>query len=391
VGRAPESDVDPFDDAVLADPYPSYRRLRDVGPVVWMQRHGVWALPRYQEVRQAMREWETFSSASGVGMTDEFNDLPGGILGSDPPDHDHLRRVFRRHLSHRALRPVEEDLEARANALVDALVERGSFDAVRDLAHAYTVSVVADLVGLPDEGRPDLLANSDAGFNRFGPANSRYAAAAAGYRRMVDHAATVAVPGRLAPGGMGAALYEAADAGELHPSECSSMMLVYTWPSMDTTVSAIGHAVHRLAQHPDQWDLVRADPGLVPAAFDEVLRIDAPVQLFTRVTTRAVEIGGTWLPAGARVMVMMGSANRDERHFPDPDRFVVRRDPSDHLSFGHGVHLCVGAALARLEGHAVIRALTSRVARLSVVERRPHLNNVIHGLGSLQVRVDARA
>jgi cytochrome P450 len=205
---------------------------------------------------------------------------------------------------------------------------------------------------------------------------------------MLDYATTVAVPGRLAPGGMGAGIYEAAEAGELHPSECPSMMLVYTWPSMDTTVSTIGHAVHRFAQHPDQWDLVRADPELVPAAFNEVLRIDSPVQVLTRVTTSTTEIGGRVLPAGARVLVMMGSANRDERHYPEPDRFDIRRNPTDHLAFGHGVHLCVGAALARLEGHAVIRALTRRVARLSFVDHRPHLNNVIHGLDTLRVHVD---
>jgi cytochrome P450 len=380
------SDLDPFDDAVLADPYPAYRRLRDAGPVVWLRRYDVWALSRYAEVRQALRDWQTFSSASGVGMTEEFNDRFGGILGSDPPEHDRLRRVLQAQLSPRALREVEDDLQARADALVETLVERGSFDAVRDLAEPYTVSVVAELAGLPGERRSELLANSDAGFNRFGPRNHRYIEAGRGFARLLDYVKTTAVPPRLRPGGKGAQIYAAGEAGLLRPHECPGMMLIYTWPSMDTTISAIGSAVEQFARHPDQWDLVRDDPDLVPAACNEVLRLESPAQLFTRVTTRPCEIGGASLPAGHRIMVIIGSANRDERHYPDPDRFDVRRDASDHLALGHGVHHCAGAGLARLELHAVVRALAKRVTRLSLIDARRHLNNVIRGLATLHVQ-----
>lgn len=382
----PISSLDPFDDDVLRDPYPSYRQLRDAGPVVWMSRYGVYALPRYAEVRQALRDWEAFSSASGVGMTSEYNERPGGILGSDPPAHDRMRRVLQGQLSSRALRPVEGELHAKADALVDRLVASGSFDAVRDLARPYVVSVVADLVGLPEEGRSELPASSEAGFNRFGPHNQRYTAAGPGFQRLLDYVTSIAVPGRLAPGGKGAEIYSAAETGQLDLAECPSMMLIYTWPSMDTTINAIASAVRQFAHHPDQWDLVRTDPGLVPAALNEVLRHDSPVQLFTRVTTRDIRLGETALPAGARVMVMMGSANRDERHYPDADSFDIRRDPTDHLAFGHGVHHCVGAVLARLEAHAVIGALARRVSRFTLLEERPHLNNVIRGPESVHVR-----
>jgi cytochrome P450 len=385
-GGLPASDLDPFDDAVLRDPYPSYRRLRDAGPVVWMRRHDMWALPRYAEARLALADWATFSSAAGVGMVAEHNDRPGGILGSDPPEHDRQRRFFQGQLSPRALRAVEDDLVARAGAIVERLVGRGSFDAVRDLAAPYVVSAVADLAGLPEEGRGDLLAVADAAFDRFGPRNQRFLAAEPGFQRLLDYVATVAVPGRLRPGGKGAEIYRAAEAGDLDPAECSSMMLVYAWPSMDTTIRAVGTAIRLLASHPDQWDLVRDEPDLVPAAFDEALRFDAPVQLFTRVTTRRVDLGNVALPAGARVMVLMGSADRDERHYPAPDRFDVRRNPTDHLAFGHGVHHCVGAALARLEAHALLRALAQQVTRLTLVDHELHLNNVIRGPETVHVR-----
>jgi cytochrome P450 len=387
-GAVPTSDLDPFDDSVLLDPYPSYRRLRDVGPVVWMRRYDMWALPRYAEVSRALRDWQAFSSASGVGMTREYNERSGGILGSDPPEHDRLRDVIQGQLSPPALREIEDELQARADALVDGLTARGSFDAVRDLAQPYTVSVVADLVGLPEEGRSELLGNSVAGFNRFGPRNQRYVAAEPGFERLLDYVTTVAVPGRLTPGGKGDQLYKAAEAGALHPGECPRMMLAYTWPSLDTSVSAIANAVRQFALHPDQWDLVRDDPSLIAAAFNEALRLDPPVQLFTRVTTRDVDLGDVTLPAGARLMVMMGSANRDERHYPNPDRFDVRRNPTDHLAFGRGIHYCVGAALARLEGHAVIRALTRRVSRITLHHSRQRLHNIVRGPEELHVRTE---
>jgi cytochrome P450 len=384
---APPADPDLFDDAVLADPYPVYRRLRDAGPVVPLRRHDAVALSRYADVHRALRDWRTFSSASGVGLTEEFNELPGGILGSDPPEHDRLRRVLQGRLSPRALRAVEDDLQARADALVDALVERGTFDAVRDLAEPYATSVVADLAGLPGEGRAELPANSRAAFDRLGPRNERFAAAAPGFARLVDHVVTTAVPGRLAQGGAGSEIYAAADAGTLRRQECPGLVLVYTWPGVDTTVNAIGTAVHLFAAHPDQWDLVRDEPELVPHAAAEVLRFESPVQMVTRVTTRECEIGGELVPAGRRTILLIGAANRDERHYADPDSFDVRRGPSDQLAFGHGVHLCVGAALARRELHAVLRGLARRVARLSVVAAERRLNNVTRGLARLQVDV----
>jgi cytochrome P450 len=391
LASVPRSDIDPFDDAVLADPYPSYRRLRDAGPVVWMRRHEVWALPRYAEVHQALRDWETFSSGAGVGLEPEFNELPGGILGSDPPEHDRLRRFFHATLGPRAMRTLEEQLRERADALVGRLVARRSFDAVGDLAEPFVVSVVGDLVGLPPDRRSELLANSTAGFDRFGPPNRRFHDAEAGYRRLIDYVTTVAIPGRLARGGWGAGIYLAADAGDIDPRECRSLMLVYTWPSVDTSVAAISNAVRLFARHPDQWDLVRADPDLVPAAFDEALRHDAPAQILVRATTRDINVGGIELPAGARVMLLVGSANRDERHYPQPERFDVRRQPTDHLAFGHGIHHCLGAPLARLEGHAILHALAARVARFRVDDERLHLNNIVRRLGTLRVEVEPTA
>ena len=152
-------------------------------------------------------------------------------------------------------------------------------------------------------------------------------------------------------------------------------------------MNAVASAVYLFAEHPDQWDLVRGDRSLIPSAFNEVLRLHAPVHHFTRVATSDQDIGGVVLPAGTRILVMYGSANRDERHYPDPDRFDVTRNPIDQLAFGRGVHLCVGQNLAKMEGHAIFAELADRVERFELTgEPEWMLNNTLHGLGRLPLR-----
>ena len=385
---APHSGLDLYSDDVLFDPYPAYAELRELGPVVWMSRFGAYALARHEQVRSALQDWQTFSSAAGVGLDAEANKkTAGAILTSDPPVHDSLRKVMNAQLSGRVLSTVVGRIQDRADELVDGLVEQGSFDAVTELAQRYTESVIVDLVGLPDERREELLPNADAAFNTFGPANHRFRASLPGLDRLFDYVQEVAVPGRLRPGGKGMDIYDAAGAGAVPPRSCPGLMTSYVWAGMDTTIDAIGSAIWLLARHPDQWALVREDPSIIPSAFNEVLRVESPVQIFTRSVTRSVDIEGVTVPAGARVMVMFASANRDERRYADPDRFDVRRNPTDHVAFGRGIHVCVGLNLARLEGHAVLRALARRVERFEVIEERRHLNNAVRGLGSLRVGV----
>jgi len=160
----------------------------------------------------------------------------------------------------------------------------------------------------------------------------------------------------------------------------------YTHPGIDTVANSLASAIAMFAEHPDQWDLVRDDPSLIPSAYHEVLRLHPPIQYFTRRAATATEIGGVGVPAGSRVLLMFGSANRDERHYPDPDRFDVTRNPTDHLAFGRGVHRCVGATLADVEAHAMLTALARRVRRFEC-HGAPQwrLNNVLHGLDSLVV------
>jgi cytochrome P450 len=285
------------------------------------------------------------------------------------------------------LTPHEPTITAMAEALAEALVERGSFDAVADLAQPYSVGVVADLVGLPEEGREHLLERAAAAFNTFGPDNALLRSSQERFRELFDYCTRFATPERLAPGRWGSQIYAAGERGDIEPEACPGLMLAYAWAGMDTTVNALSAAVWLFANNPAEWDLVRGDPSLAASAFNEVLRIEPPVQRFTRLAASPVELDGVTLPEGARVAVLFGSANRDERHFDEPDRFDVTRNPVDHLSFGRGIHHCVGAGLARLEGQAMIAALAARVERFEVERATWRRNNALHGLAELAVRV----
>ncbi|GAA3772896.1 hypothetical protein GCM10022403_005070 [Streptomyces coacervatus] len=193
----------------------------------------------------------------------------------------------------------------------------------------------------------------------------------------------------LVPGGFGSTLLEAHKAGRIPVERAIGLLAGYVVAAFDTTISAISSGMWLFARHPDQWELLRADPSLVPSAFHEIVRIESPIQVFSRVTTHEADLGeGVVIPPGARVLHSYGAANRDERHFPDPDRFDVRRNPVDHLGFGHGNHACAGQGLARLEVHAVLRALAARVRRIEPTgEPFRALNNITRGFRSLPLTV----
>lgn len=382
--HTPHSAVDLFDDDVLNDPYPIYRELRDLGPAVHLEGVDAWALARYDAVRGALGDWQTYS-ANGLALTDPVNEMfVGTILASDPPAHDTLRGVLSERLGPRAVRSLKDDVESRAEILVDDVLSRGTFDAVTDLAAAFPFAVVFDLIGLPEEARPNILRWADATFNIFGPMNPRTVDGLATVQEMFGWVATLRAED-LNEGSMGRAVFEAAEQGRIPHEACIPLIVAYAAAGMDTTINSIANAVYLFASNPDQWDLVRADPTLIAGAFNEVLRYDAPVQVFGRRTTRAVDIDGVTLPQGAKVLLLYGSGNRDERHYPEPDQFDVTRAPVDHLTFGYGTHACAGQALARLEAHAVLGALARRVRRIHIGTPHRHLNNAVRGFDSLPV------
>jgi cytochrome P450 len=205
---------------------------------------------------------------------------------------------------------------------------------------------------------------------------------------MVDYAFTECVPGKLAPDGWAAGIWAAAERGDIPAEKPPLMMNDYMGPSLDTTIFATANMIWLFARHPDQWTLLREQPDLMLNAINEVLRIETVIQGFSRVLTEDHTVDGTTMPAGSRVLVLYGSANRDERQFADPARFdITRANASEHLGLGFGAHSCPGGNLARLELRALLTALLPRVERFELVEAVPKLNNILHGLGTCVVTV----
>jgi cytochrome P450 len=387
------SDVDLFSADLLEDPYPVLRELRDLGGAVYMRQHDFYVLTRYADVRAADRDWRTFTSARGTGLDPEINAAQiGGVLASDPPEHDALRAVLAEQVSPRAINKLRGEIDLRAAKLVEAVVPLGTFDGITQLAQRLPVQVVADLIGLPDKGRENLIPGADAAFASFGPITPELQERLPYLVAFLGWIAEVATRDQLTPGSWGAAVLDAVDEGRLPADKAFPLMRAFLVAGMDTTVNGIGSMLKVFAERPDVWEEVRHDPKLARAAFEETLRLESPVQGFFRETTCDVEIDGTTVPAGSRVCLHFGAANRDERHFADPDRFDLHRGALDHLAFGNGVHGCAGQGLARLEARAIVQALTERVATFELAGSPVrHYNPVIRGLQELPIAVTSHA
>jgi cytochrome P450 len=361
----PTYGADLYSRSAIVDPYPHYAAMRALGPVVWLSRHRAFALVRYADCKATLLDDGTFRSGRGVALNPVANRLSRGTtLNSDGEEHDSRRRLVAHRLTPRALRTMKDDIEAQAAAIVDRAVAQRQVDGVADIASALPLSVVPDLIGWPEQGREHLLEWAGATFDGLGPINLRSTRSTVGVASMMAFARRAVQQRALTPGSLGADVLDAVDAGTIDERAARALMIDYLGPSLDTTISAISGALHLLATHPEQWDLLRADPSLVNATVNEVVRFESPIRAFARWVARDTVIAGAPVRAGKRVLVIYASANRDEREWDQPDRFDIRRDAAHQLGFGHGTHGCAGQGLARLETTAILRALLERVRRI---------------------------
>jgi cytochrome P450 len=391
----PVSHVDPFCDALILDPYAMHAELRDLGPLVRLEKYGVWAMARHVDVYAMLNDWETYCSSAGVGFGNFHTEKPWRppslILEVDPPLHTRTRAVLSRVLSSSALRRMREMFEIRAAALVERLLERGRFDAMTDCANAFPLEVFPDAVGLTKDGRENLAPYGNAVFNADGPPDGAlFLSAMQDAARVGPWILAQCRREALAPGGLGADVYASVDSGEIDPGEAALLVRSLLSAGLDTTVHGIGNALYCFVSHPDQWALLHANPALARAAFEEALRFESPVTAFFRTTTREVSVDGVTIGPKEKVLAFFGAANRDPRAWKDPDRFDITRRVSKNVAFGAGIHFCVGAMLARLEAEVLLTAMARRIKTIAP-EGRPKrlLNNALRGLTSLPVRVTA--
>ena len=368
--------VDLLDPAVLSDPYPLFHRLRTEDPVHWEADLEFWALTRYADAVYALREDSLLSSAI------HDSPRPGGVgLSSarwfvflDPPRHTRLRALV-----HSAFTPqVVEGLRARIQAIVDELLDRaaeaGRLDLIADLGFPLPAIVIAELLGVPAEDRAQFRAWSAdlaaaGGLVRMAADGAeRLSRARAGGAALNAYFRDIIRERRRAPrDDLVSRLTGVQSAeGTLSEEELVDTCALLLFAGHETTTNLIGNGMLALLRHPDELSRLRADPSLIGSAVEELLRYDSPVQMRVRVARETVEIGGRRIAKGQRVLILVGAANRDPARFPDPDRLDIARPDNRHLAFGHGIHFCTGAPLARLEGAIAIRRLLRRFPRLEL-------------------------
>ena len=360
--------LDPYDHAFHEDPYPYYKALRDNDPVYYNAERRLWLLTKWEDVRAAYRDFKTFRSTGGVALEDAAQDmLPYPMfITSDPPDHTRQRQVLAPLMTPEKLQPLESYTRARAIELVEPHLETGRFDFVADLGAFLPMDVISTLTGVPASDRDAVRGWADDLIIREDKQADLSSRNVQGYMNLAGyfeaHTAKAAA-GTLAGDRFGllAALANAEKDGHMSHKEVVGALILLAIAGNETTTKLIGNLAFHLWKNPDQRRMLVADPSLIAKAVEEVLRLDGSSQILGRVAARDVEIRGKTIKAGSRVGLCIISANRDEEHFPDPDRFDLRRGSRDHMAFGFGLHSCLGAALARLEVRVVFEEILKRI------------------------------
>jgi cytochrome P450 len=357
-------DYNPLSPDVQANPFPHYTQLRRQAPVLWVEPLQAWMVSRYHDVDYAIKNPQLFSSANFTAQS--LGELRPGpnvpwLLDMDPPAHTRVRKLVNKAFTPRLIKALEPRVRAISQELLASLHSQRQFDFVQNFSTPLPVIVIAEMLGVEPERQNDFKHWSDdvvAATNRPTDAHERerirqssaemcaYLKEAITWRRKEPREDLLSALVRAEE-----------DQQALSAKEVLAIAVLVLLAGNETTTNLLGNAVLTLLEHPAELAKVRADRALVPSLVEEVLRYESPVQLIFRRTTQDVELSGTPIPASAGVFLLLGSANRDEQQFPDPDRFDVRRNPRDHLAFGYGIHYCLGAELARLEAKVALESL----------------------------------
>ncbi len=351
-------DYDPMDVALDVSPYETWRRMRDEAPVYYNERLGFYALSRYDDVATALRDTATYSSAHGnvLEFLSEQEMQSGMMILTDPPAHTRLRSQVARVFTVRRMSALEDDIATICDDLLARWTPGEDFDLVQDFGAIVPSMVMTRLLGVPEEDREAVRKIIDTMFHVL-PDVGMFNDVAGGAMAELDRYLGTLLARRAADPGDD--LLSGLVQSELSRRECVEFAMLLATAGTETVGRLLGWATVLLDQHPDQRAALAADPSLVPAAVEELLRYEGPSPVQGRWTKADVTLHGVTIPAGSKVLLLTSSAGRDERKYADADRFDVRRTIDHHVSFGYGVHFCLGAALARLESRV---ALTKMLA-----------------------------
>ncbi|HEY8526659.1 MAG TPA: cytochrome P450 [Acidimicrobiales bacterium] len=363
------SDVyyDPYDVEIDANPYPVFRRLREEAPLYRNEKHDFWALSRFADVQEALRDHKTYISGRGgiLELIKAGIEMPPGVLiFEDPPLHTVHRGLLSRVFTPRKMNALEDQVRAFCAACLDPLVGADRFDFIRDLGAQMPMRVIGMLLGIPEEDQEAIRDQSDAALRTKPGKPMRYSqekfATGEAFAEYIDWRAEHPSDDLMTELLHAEFTDETGTTRRLTRQEVLTYVNVVAGAGNETTTRLIGWAGKVLGDHPDQRRLLVEQPELIPNAIEELLRYEPPAPHIARYVTRDVEHYGQTVPAGSAMLLLIGAANRDDRRFPDADRFDVRREIGQHLAFGYGIHFCLGAALARLEGRVALEEVLKR-------------------------------
>ena len=404
---------DPFDVAQMVDPYPSYRSLRDESPVHYFDLDDLWAVSRYDDCVAVLRDPATFSSKDGMSKLMEgglgrraaarprsaldplqyLTDLRV-LIAIDPPDHVRLRRLLSRPFTPREIGVREEWIRPLCQDTFTDLLRaaaEGRADWVRDFTWPFPVMVISELLGIPKSLREDFKRWSDDLVGTLGGLGMDLERSVVSFMEMLSffHEAIATRTAEPTDDLISMLIHNAAaDDEPLTADELVLFCVLLLVAGNETTTNLLSNGMKVFASDPALYERMRKSPELIPAAVEEVLRFDAPVQALPRGTTRSVDLHGVTIPAGATVLVFFGAANRDDRHFANPETFDLDRAPNDHLGFGSGIHLCLGAPLARLEAAIALETLVQEASALELVSAPvPTEGTLLRGARSMPIEV----
>lgn len=368
---ATESDVyyDPFDYVIDSDPYPVWRRLRDDRPLYYNERYDFYAVSRFADVERGLIDWRTYSSAKGSVLEVIKSGMeipPGSIIFEDPPGHDMHRGLLSRVFTPRKMNLIEPKVREFCAQSLDPLVGTGSFDFIADLGAQMPMRTIGMLLGIPEQDQEALRDIIDEGLRLDDgdtmPDMSAFEAnaQATGFEEYIEWRAKHPSDDLMTELLQSEFEDETGTMRRLSRPEVLGVVNLLAAAGNETTTRLIGWTGKVLAEHPDQLRMLAQDRSLVPNAIEELLRFESPSPVQARYVTQDVEHDGQVVPAGSAILLLNGSGNRDDRKFPDGDRFDITRKIDHHIAFGYGLHFCLGAALARMEGRVALDEVLRR-------------------------------
>jgi cytochrome P450 len=383
----PRTDVDPFSkEAIAAGPEFLYK-LCETAPLFWLDEYGVYCTGRHDLTQKILKDWQSFTSTvKAFGPREHIGTV---LVGEDPPDHTAHREPIIKMFTPVALAKYQDYFDQCAEVLAEDLARREYIDGFSDIAAGYVLKVFPDILGLKTVERRRLLDFGDLAFNSTVSINELYRECAARSQDVLEWFNAQCEREAITTDGMAAEIYALGDRGELSEDTAYALVRGVFAGGFDTTVLSITSGLKLFADNPEQWNKVKAEPDLMRSAFEEVIRLDPPSRFLGRGVTKEVEIAGTLLKPGDRICCFLAPAGRDSRKWQRPEEFdVARKGVMAHMSFGFGLHSCLGQALARMEFKAIMNALAKRVERIELAGPPVrNINNQASGWKSLPLRL----